>query len=317
MTVVHGREGDLVSVDAILLAGGLPPETVPEASAKTFPDGADMRIEIPSVEGPGVLAAVLDEAAKRDVVINRVSQGSGAMLHSEAELREMSKLGSDAGLEISLFIGPREEWGLGAMSRGPEGAALAGAVRGMRQLRYAVEDVLRAVDCGIRGFLVADLGLLRLLCEAQRDNRIPAEVVWKVSVMLAPSNPATTALFEDLGAGTINLPTDLTLAELAEMRAVCDLPLDLYVEAPDYLGGVVRGEQLADLVAVSAPLYAKFGLRNSRGLYPSGMHIQHEAELIGREKVRRAQIALEWAARGERELRQSRPGAAGLAVPVS
>jgi Peptidase family U32 len=306
-----------VTVDEILSASGMPPEALPTESAKSFPDGANVRLEIPSVEGPGVLAAVLDEASKRSVVINRVSQGSGAMLQSESELKEMSRIGADAGLEISLFIGPREEWGLGAMSRGPDGAALAGGVRGMRQLRYAVDDVLRAVECGIRGFLVADLGLLRVLSTAQRDGRIPAEVVWKVSVMLAPSNPATSALLEELGAGTINLPTDLSLAELAEMRDACDLPLDLYVESPDYLGGVVRGEQLADLVAVTAPLYAKFGLRNSRGLYPSGMHVQDEAELIGREKVRRAQIALEWAARSGRVLRQSEPGAAGLAVPVA
>lgn len=310
------RGKDRVTVDEILSARGLPGEALPPASVKSFPDGASVRLEIPSVEGPGVLTAILDEAAKRDVVINRVSQGSGAMLQTEAELKEMSRIGAAAGLEVSLFIGPREEWGLGAMSRGPDGAALAGSVRGMRQLRYAVDDVLRAVDCGIRGFLVADIGLLKVLSTAQRDGRIPAEVVWKVSVMLAPSNPATVALFEELGAGTINLPTDLALSELAEMRSACDLPLDLYVEAPDYLGGIVRGEQLADLVAVSAPLYAKFGLRNSRALYPSGMHLQHEAELIGREKVRRAQIALEWAARSGPPLRQSEPGAPGLAVPV-
>lgn len=306
----------IVTVDEILAANGLPAEALPARSQKSFPDGANMRIEIPSVEGPAVLAAILDEASERGVVINRVSQGSGAMLQSEAELRQMSRIGADAGLEVSLFIGPREEWGLGAMSRGPDGAALAGAVRGMRQLRYAVDDVLRAVDCGIRGFLVADLGLLRVLTTTQRAGRIPPEVVWKVSVMLAPSNPATSALLAELGAGTINLPADLSLAELAEMRAACDLPLDLYVEAPDDLGGVVRGEQLSDIVAATAPLYAKFGLRNSRGLYPSGMHVQREAELIGREKVRRAQISLEWAARSGRELRQSEPGAAGLAVPV-
>jgi Peptidase family U32 len=306
-----------VTVDEILSASGLPAELLPAESHKTFPDGANVRIEIPSVEGPGVLAAILDEADKRGVLINRVSQGSGAMLQSEAELKEMARIGADAGLEISLFIGPREEWGIGAMSRGPDGAALAGAVRGMRQLRYAVDDVLRAVSCGIRGFLVADLGLLRVLTTTQREGRIPAEVVWKVSVMLAPSNPATSALLEELGAGTINLPADLSLGELAEMRQVCDLPLDLYIEAPDYLGGVVRGEQLSDIVAVTAPLYAKFGLRNSRALYPSGMHIQHEAELIGREKVRRAQISLEWAARSGRELRQSKAGAPGLAVPVA
>jgi hypothetical protein len=274
-----------------------------------------MRIEIPSVEGPDVLSAVLDEASKRGVVVNRVSQGSGAMLHTLAELREMSRIAADAGLEISLFVGPREEWGTQAMSRSPEGPALGGAIRGMRQFRYAVEDVLRAIDCGIRGFLIADLGLLHVLKQAQLRGEIPASVVWKVSVMLAPSNAATLGVLESLGAHTVNLPTDLTLHELAEMRSVTDLPLDLYVEAPDSFGGVVRGEQVADLVGVAAPLYAKFGLRNSRGIYPSGMHLQADAELIGREKVRRAQISMEWLERSGADITQSSPWATGLGVP--
>jgi hypothetical protein len=301
--------------DHLLTAAGLLPEVVAASSEQRFPDGAHFRIEIPSVEGPDVLAAVLDEAARRDVVVNRVSQGSGAMLHSEAELTEMARIGASAGLEVSLFVGPREEWGIAAMSRAADGGSLAGGVRGMRQLRYAVEDVLRAVDCGIRGFLVADLGLLRVLVAAQAGGQVPQEVVWKVSALAAPSNPATIALLAELGAGTVNLPTDLTLAELAEMRAATALPLDLYVEAPDAMGGVVRGEQVADLVSVAAPLYVKFGLRNSRPLYPSGMHVQRDAELIAREKVRRAQISLEWLARSGTDLSQSKPGAAGLAVP--
>ena len=301
--------------DHLLSAAGLAPEVAAAHSQQRFPDGAHFRIEIPSVEGPGVLAAVLDEAGRRDVVVNRVSQGSGAMLHSEAELAEMARIGASVGLEISLFVGPREEWGIAAMSRAADGGSLAGGVRGMRQLRYAVEDVLRAVDCGIRGFLVADLGLLRVLVAAQSAGEVPQDVVWKVSVLAAPSNPATLALLTELGAGTVNLPTDLTLAELVEMRAATSLPLDLYVEAPDAMGGVVRGEQVADLVAVAAPLYVKFGLRNSRPLYPSGMHLQNDAELIAREKVRRAQISLEWLARSGADLSQSKPGAAGLAVP--
>ncbi len=300
----------------LLSAAGLPSERLPSASPKRFPDGAQFRIEIPSVEGPAVLAALLDEATRRGVTVNRVSQGSGAMLLSRAELREMSQLGADAGLEVSLFIGPREEWGLHAMSRAADGGAVAGGVRGLRQLTYAVEDVLRAVECGIRGFLVADLGLLTTLVKAQADGQIPADVVWKVSVMLAPSNPATLAVLAGLGAGTVNLPTDLSLDELADMRAVCDLPLDLYVEAPDPLGGIVRGEQLADLVVTTSPLYAKFGLRNSLPLYPSGIHIEAQAVAIAREKVRRAQIALEWVERSEGQpLIQSDPGAAGLGVP--
>ena len=300
----------------VLSAAGLPGERIPDPSSRRFADGAHFRIEIPSVEGPAVLQAVLEEGARRGVTVNRVSQGSGAMLLSRAELGEMARLGADAGLEISLFVGPREEWGPFAMSRAADGGALAGGIRGLRQLAYAVEDVLRAVDCGIRGFLVADLGLLKTLSDAQRAGDIPADVVWKVSVMLAPSNPAALTVLAEMGAGTVNLPTDLSLEELADMRAVCDLPLDLYVEAPDALGGVVRGEQLAELVAAAAPLYAKFGLRNSLPLYPSGLHIEADAVAIAREKVRRAQIALEWLERSDGEpLVQSRPGAPGLGVP--
>ena len=301
--------------DDIILAQRLPVEAVPAPSANRFPDDAHFRVEIPSVEGPGVLAAVLDEAAKRGVMVNRVSQGSGAMLHTNDELKEMSKIGADAGLEVSLFVGPREEWGINAMSRAESGGAVAAGARGLRQLRYSVEDVLRAVDAGIRGFLVADLGLLSVLNQAQIAGQIPADVIWKVSVMLAPSNPATITVLENLGADTINLPTDLSLAELSEMRSVTGLPLDLYLEAPDALGGVVRGEQIADIVGVAAPLYAKFGLRNSRGLYPSGLHLQHDAEAIAREKVRRAQIALEWLERSGVELTQSGAGAQGLGIP--
>ena len=297
------------------LLGAYPSELIPARSKAAFPDGADFRIEIPSVEGAVVLAAVLDEAKKCGVIVNRVSQGSGAMLLSEKEMREMSSIACGAGLEISLFIGPREEWGVGAMSRGPEAAALAGSIRGMRQLRYAVEDTLRAVECGIRGMLIADLGLLQVLAEAKKQKQIPSDLVLKLSVMKAPSNPATLKLLETIGADTINLPTDLTLNELYEMRSVTDLPLDLYVEAPDALGGTVRGNEIADLVAVSSPLYVKFGLRNSRGIYPSGAHLENDAILIAREKVRRAGIALEWLNRDGRKFTQSLPGALGIGVP--
>jgi hypothetical protein len=48
-------------------------------SPKRFSDGAQYRIEIPNVEGPDVLEAVLEEAEKRGVLIHCISQGSGIM----------------------------------------------------------------------------------------------------------------------------------------------------------------------------------------------------------------------------------------------
>ena len=37
--------------------------------------------------------------------------------------------------------------------------------------------------------------------------------------------------------------------QLSEMRAASSLPIDLYVESPDALGGVVRGNEIGDLIA--------------------------------------------------------------------
>jgi len=296
---------------------GLPRPATDAASESRFPDGAEFRIEIPSVEGPRVLDEVIKAATSLGITVNRVSQGSGAMLLSVAELQEMSGLGAEASMEVSLFVGPREGFDVGAHARSADGSAHFGQVRGARGLAYAVEDVARACEAGIRSFLVADLGLLAVLTEMQQQDELPRDLVWKISVMMAPSNPASMRLLEQLGATTVNVPSDMTLAQLGEMRAASSLPIDLYVEAPDGLGGVVRGNELADLVAVGAPLYAKFGLRNARGLYPSGEHLVGDACAIAREKVHRAAISLEWLRRLAPQLVQSGPGAPGLGIPKS
>lgn len=287
----------------------------PPGGPRSFPDGADFRIEIPSVEGPRVLETVIAAAAEEGIVVNRVSQGSGAMLMREDELREMSALGAEHGIEVSLFVGPRESYDITAHPRTADGAGHGGQARGLRGLRYAVEDIARAAECGIRGFLIPDLGLLALVNELQRTGELPASIVWKVSVMLAPSNPLALRELERVGGSTVNVPSDVSLETLREMRAATALPIDLYVESPDGLGGVVRGDELGDLVRAGAPLYAKFGLRNSRNIYPSGRHLVEEACAIAREKVHRAAAALEWVSRLHPELVQSAPGAEGIGVP--
>ncbi len=310
-----GTDGRFVSGGAALAQAGLVAEPDGRASQASFPDGAHFRIEIPSVEGPAVLMAVVAEAADRRITVNRVSQGSGAMLLSSAELTEMARIAADNGIEVSLFVGPREEWDIGRAASAPDGQVFAGRLRGTRQLRYAVDDIARAAELGIRGFLIADPGLLDLVTGLQAAGQLPASIVWKVSAVLAPSNPLSFRLLEQLGASTINVPSDLTLGQIAEMRAASRLPIDLYVETPDAMGGVVRGHEAAELISVAAPMYTKFGLRNSRMLYPSGAHLVDEASAIAREKVHRAAVALEWIARSGIQLIQSEPGAKGLGIP--
>ena len=285
-------------------------------SAARFPDGAQMRVEIPSVENPTALAAVISEADRHGVVVHRVSQGSGSMLLSAAELREMSAMGADRGIEVNLFIGPREEFGVGGSVRSSEGRALSGHLRGLHQLRYAVEDVLRGVECGIRGFLIADTGLMEVLSKMIFQGALPSDIVFKASAVLAPSNPVSFRQLAQLGMTTINIPSDVTLEEIAEMRALDPTPIDLYMEAPDSLGGMVRGHEVCEIVLVAAPLYAKYGLRNARPVYPAGHQVMTDVVENVREKVRRAAISLEWLARSGEVVVISEPGAKGIGVPV-
>ncbi|MEZ4531348.1 MAG: hypothetical protein R2855_09980 [Thermomicrobiales bacterium] len=87
--------------------------------------------------------------------------------------------------------------------------------------------------------------------------------------MLGASNPASVRLLQDIGLTTFNT-TDLSLAQLAAIRAATTIPLDIYVEVPDDIGGFIRHYEIAELVRVCAPVYLKFGLRNAPDIYPAG-----------------------------------------------
>src|ERR671922_2590612 len=95
-----------------LAAMGLPPGDLHDLpdSTKRFPDGAQYRVEIPSVEGPACLEAVLEEAERLDVRVHRVSQGSGVFLQTDDELDRMARLGAEVRVEVSLFARPNAAW---------------------------------------------------------------------------------------------------------------------------------------------------------------------------------------------------------------
>jgi hypothetical protein len=255
-----------------------------------FADGLRYRIEIPSVEGPGVLEAVLDEASRREVPVRRVSQGSGVMMLTDVELGRMASLGAEAGVEVSLFIGPRGAWDAGGQSLAT--AAVGGVARGEAGVDACVAEVRRGLAHGIRSFLVADVGVLATLGAMKESGELPASLVLKTSVLLPCANAATARTLEELGATTINTSTDLSAEELAELRSACTAPLDVYVEAPDDQGGFVRFYEVPDMIRAAAPMYVKLGLRNAPDIYPSGLHLEDVAVKLGRERVRRAELAL-------------------------
>lgn len=287
------------------------------SSEKLFPDGAQYRIEIPSTEGPRCLEAVLEESERLEVTVHRVSQGSGVFLQTDAELDELAPMGAEARVEVSLFARPNAAWDTSAMARSPAGAAVASTSRGQEQIVHGLEDARRAAAHGFRSVLIADLGLLAVFAAMRSAGELPRDMQAKISVMLPAANPAAARELERLGASTINLPTDLTLAQIAAIRAAVDIPLDVYVEAPDNLGGFVRLHEIPELIRVAAPVYVKFGLRNAPDVYPAGTHLEATAVALSRERVRRARLGMELLERSGYEPVTSELGAPGLAVPVT
>lgn len=301
----------------ILESLGLPSDDLHArpTSTKRFPDGAEFRVEIPSTEGPDSLDAVIATADHLEVPIHRVSQGSGVFMLSDAELDRMARSASDSKIEVSLFARPGALWGTSAMVRSSAGAAAGSSAHGQQQLAACVDDILRAADHGFRSVLIADLGVLAVFGQMRQRGLVPAEMQAKVSVMLPAANPSAAKVVAGLGASTLNVPTDISIAALAAVRAVIDIPLDVYIESPDNLGGFVRMHEIPEIIRVAAPVYLKFGLRNAPDVYPSGSHLTGVAVALSRERVRRARLGLELLARSGPMPTMSAPGASDLAIP--
>ncbi|MBK5441999.1 MULTISPECIES: U32 family peptidase [unclassified Peribacillus] len=283
-------------------------------STKTFPDGAQYRIELPSVEGPVALKETLKEIDRLGLTIHRISQGSGIMLQTDEEIKEMCEMTAERGMELSLFVGPRGSWDVSAGPLTPGGKSQGIRHEGADQLVYAMEDLKRGAALGLRGALVADEGLLLITKEMKKHRQLPEDFVVKVSVQMGSANPVSVKLMEDIGANTYNVPPALTLSKLAAIRLAIDIPIDLYVEVPDTFGGFLRYYEIPEIIRVLAPVYIKFGLRNHPDVYPSGKQWESTNISLAHERVRRAAIGIQMIERYYPEAKTSKLGAEGLGI---
>ncbi|HTE34343.1 MAG TPA: U32 family peptidase [Chryseolinea sp.] len=286
-------------------------------SSKRFPDGAQFRVELPSVEGVSALEATLEEIDRTGLLVHRLSQGSGIMLLLDDEIRRMGMLCAKSQLELSLFVGPRGTWDISALPFTAAGKAQGIRHEGADQLVYAMEDLKRAAGLGIRGALIGDEGLLLLSKQMKKAGILPSDFVIKCSVQMMASNPVSIRIMQDLGADTYNIPTALTLPKLAAIRQAVDIPLDIYVEVPDNFGGFIRLYEIPEFIRILSPVYIKFGLRNHADVYPSGKQWESTNISLCKERVHRALIGWELIRRYCPHAKTSAPGAEGLGVPVT
>jgi hypothetical protein len=307
-----------VNAAAILASQGLLPadDYRLTASPKRFPDGGHYRLEISGVERLSTLEAMLDEAGRRGVFVNRVvAFGGGATLLDTGELTAVGELAAETGIEIVAVPGPRTGWDLGRQALSVEGQAGGRRVRGLDNVRFLLDDYLRIFSCGLRGVLVWDEGVLDILSKARAAGDIPSDARFKVSVYAGHANPAAIRVLQDLGADSLNPVGDLSRPMLAAIRANVDIPLDIWAITFDSFGGMNRLWEAGEIASVAAPCYFKIEPGESEGVMYNGWIEPEFHEKLVRHKVRHAQILNELVATTMPEVKASpRPVQTALGV---
>ncbi len=278
-------------------------------SKKTFPDGATFRMEVPTVNTPEAMKALLETAKDAGVIVNRVDETYGIMRFTDKQINGFTDLAKQYRCEFTMSVGPRATYDTSATRLSPEGVRIGYRLRGGEQLVRAIEDIKRAVGFGVRGILVYDEGLLWVLGKMRKDGELPADIHLKLSAHCGHGNPASAKLAEELGADTFNPVRDLTLPMMAALRAAVNIPLDLHTDNPPGSGGFIRTYEAPEIARIAAPVHLKAGNSCVAGHgiptgVAEGIRMAHQVELV-----------VQMVKKYYPEAKQSLPGAKGLAIP--
>ncbi|WP_458454216.1 peptidase [Methanobrevibacter sp.] len=228
-------------------------------SPKRFNDGGQYRFEVPGIQSPKTMKALLDSARENDIFIHRVTQTKGIMMLTDEEITEMVELARDYGCELFLSVGPRATYDTSATVHTQEGSRIGYRLRGYDNLVYAIEDVKRACRLGVRGILLYDEGLLYVLNQMRKEAEIPENIHFKLSAHAGHSNPGSAKLLQDNGLNSLNPVRDLQVAMIAAIRHATDMSIDLHTENPKSTGGFIRHYEVPDFIRVASPVYLKTG----------------------------------------------------------
>jgi len=292
-----------------------------KTSSKRFPDGCFYRNEISGVEGPAVLEALIAERRKRNVPIHRlISLVQGGTLYDRQELRDFAQMAAEEKMEVIAVPGPRNGWDTGRQFSSSEGMRCGMNHRGSDELRKVLADMLRMYEAGLRGFMIVDEGLMWLIRTMQEQGNFPKDIAIKVSVWASISSPAGAKMIESLGTSSFNPPADLSLPQLAALRAACATAMDFYIYTSISFGGANRFYDAAEVARLCAPCYFKFepgpalAAGGGESLYQPWVSDGHHIDLI-RKKVKWAQIVKEFVEENRPEVTLSAQGPEDLRVP--
>lgn len=229
------------------------------SSEKRFADGGQYRFEVPGIQGPKSMKALLDAIDEYGLYLHRVTQTQGIMRLTDDEISKMVEYAREWKTDLVMAIGPRATTDTSASVHTEEGVRMGYRLRGQEQIVRAIEDVKRASKLGVRTFLVYDEGCLWVLNEMKKSGELSQDTGFKVSAHAGHGNPCSAKLLESIGATSVNPVRDIQLQMLAAMRSAIDIPIDIHTENPKSTGGFIRHYEVPEMVRVAAPVYLKTG----------------------------------------------------------
>lgn len=228
-------------------------------SKKRFADGGQYRFEVPGIQGPAAMKALLEALDDFDIQIHRVTQTKGIMFLLDKEIETMLEYAQKWNVELLLACGPRATTDTSASVNTPEGVRMGYRLRGQEQIVRGVEEIRRAANLGVRSFMIYDEGLLCLLSRMRKDGFIPVDCKFKISAHTGHGNPCSAKLMQEIGANSFNPVRDIQLQMLAAIRSAIDIPIDIHTENPKSTGGFIRHYEVPEFIRVAAPVYLKTG----------------------------------------------------------
>jgi hypothetical protein len=273
---------------------------LPTSGAK-FDDGADFRIEVPTINTSEAAASLVKRAEELGIQINRITETFGMFRHTQTEIKEFVAIAKGHGAELIMSTGPRATYDTGATVQTGQGVRIGYRLRGVEQLVRAIEDIKRGVELGVRTFLIYDEGMLYVVTQMRNDGELPADVGFKVSAHCGHCNPASFKLWAEMGADSINPVRDLQLPMIAALRAAVPTPIDCHTDNPPASGGFIRNYEAPEIVRLAAPVHLKTG--NSA----VGGHGQLTTAENGRRMAEQASLVVEFVQRYMPEAKQSGP----------
>ncbi|MBY0358157.1 MAG: U32 family peptidase [Candidatus Obscuribacterales bacterium] len=257
-------------------------------SHQEFSRGGHYGIEIPAVNSFKSLEITINALKREGIQCTRFNETLGSHLLSDSEVKEMLAICRHNQIGILFSVGPRPEYDIKAsFYRSQFGLEMGRRLNNSDAIRQSIEEVLRLVDFGCRGFTVYDIGLFRILNQMKIDGILPKELLLKASTHCMVTNSETAKVYEENGATSVTTAHDLGLGMLGSIRKRCGLPLDVPTDVYKSKGGFIRFYELSEIIQIASPVILKMGASVQGHPYDT---VKDELCL---ERVKRIKIGLE------------------------